>query len=475
MDQRFARLLGLLLVSLMMLPAAAQAVEPDGALIRLTTNNWTYRIVGGAPLRITDCSYTNGCEGRKDVANLKGYRAYPKDSSIILLDGSTYRFAGGAPLWITTCNYAPTCAGRIQVDTGTWTDTAHYKAMPLDNTVIRNVNDGGYYRFAGGAPLLVRCDIGAGCTAPVMVDGRTLSGLGTPIPARPHMTQYPANGTTLVNADDNTRYRVAGRAPLLLPSTTTGGIIIDARTLVQNGTATAALPHLAAAPAEGTFLTAGGAFYRIAGGAAIQLTNCALLGNCAGAVPVDPATISGRAGGRLLPVPKDGTVLRGLPSNTLWEVVGGVRRQTFVNVAGISVDDAALAAIPLPAAPPTPAAPPPTFAPVISSGYNVNRRGTRLTSLKVRDAPVGSKVAVACNSRKRGCPFRSKSYTVVTARTKSVLGKFKNRRLKNKAVVTVKVTSPLGQVKYMTLRVRAKKLPVRSYRCAAPGAKAGKC
>jgi hypothetical protein len=390
-------------------------------------------------------------------------------------DGGTYRFAGGAPLWITTCSYAPTCAGRIQVDAGTWTDTAHYKAMPLDGTVIRNVNDGGYYRFAGGATLLVRCDIGAGCTAPVMVDARTISGLGTPLPARPHMRQYPANGTTLVNADDNTRYRVAGNAPLLLPSTTTGGIIIDARTLVQNGTATAGIPHLAPAPAEGTFLNAGGIYFRIAGGAAIQIGDCSVLGNCAGGVAVDPATISGRAGGRLLAVPKDGTVLRGLPSNTLWEVIGGVRRQTFVNVAGISVDDGALNAIPLPAAPPTPAAPPPTFAPVISSGYSVSRKGTRLSSLKVRDAPVGSKVAVACNSRKRGCPFRSKSYTVAQPGTKSVLGKLKKRRLKNKAVVTVKVTSPLGQVKVMTLRVRSKKLPVRAYRCAAAGAKLGKC
>jgi hypothetical protein len=475
MDQRFARLLGLMLVSLMMLPAAAQAVEPDGALIRLTTNKWTYRIVGGAPLRITDCTYTNGCEGRKDVANLSGYRAHPKDNAIILLDGSTYRFAGGAPLWITTCNYAPTCAGRIQVDAGTWTDTAHYKAMPLDNTVIRNVNDGGYYRFAGGAPLLVRCDIGAGCTSPVMVDARTISGLGTPIASRPHMRRYPANGTTLVNADDNTRYRVAGNAPLLLPDTTTGGIIIDARTLVQNGTATAAIPHLATAPGEGTFLTAGGGFYRIAGGAALGLTNCAVLGTCAGAVTVDPGTIAGRAGGRLLPWPKDGTVLRGLPSNMLWEVVGGVRRQTFVNVPGIAVDDAALAGVPLPSAPPPAAAPPPAFAPVISTGYTVNRRGTRLTSLKVRDAPVGAKVAVACSSRKRGCPYRGKTYTVTSQRTRSVLGKLRKKRLKAKVIVTVKVTSPIGQVKVMTLRVRSKRLPVRAYRCAAAGAKLGKC
>ena len=83
------------------------------------------------------------------------------------------------------------------------------------------------HRFAGGAPLLVRCDIGAGCTAPTMVDGRTLSGLGTPIPARPHMRQFPVNGTTLVNVDDNYHYRMAGNAPLP-PSATA---IVDRRTI----------------------------------------------------------------------------------------------------------------------------------------------------------------------------------------------------------------------------------------------------
>ena len=95
------------------------------------------------------------------------------------------------------------------------------KAMPLDNTVIRNVTDGGFYRFAGGAPLLVRCDIGAGCTAPTMIDGGTMAKLGTYTPATPHMRQYPADGTTLVNADDNRHYRVAGNAPLPISPATT--------------------------------------------------------------------------------------------------------------------------------------------------------------------------------------------------------------------------------------------------------------
>src|SRR4051812_16014975 len=192
---RFISLVGLLFA---LLAPAAHAVEPDGALIRLTTNNFTYRIVGGAPLRISTCNYTNNCEGRKDVANLTGYRAYPKDGAMIFggTDGGTYRFAGGAPLWGSNCSYAPTCAGRIQVDDGSFKDTAHVKAYPVDNTVVRNVTDGGLYRFAGGAPLLVRCDIGSTCTTPVSLDGPSFAKLGTATPASPHMRQFPPEGTT---------------------------------------------------------------------------------------------------------------------------------------------------------------------------------------------------------------------------------------------------------------------------------------
>ena len=216
MLQRVARVFCAVMFCVAIAAPAAQAIEPDGALIRLTTNNYTYRIVGAAPLRITSCAYTNACEGRKDVANLTGYRAYPKDGAMIYggTDGATYRFAGGAPLWVTSCAYAPTCAGRIQVDDGSFKDTAHLKAYPVDSTVVRNATDGGLYRFAGGAPLLVRCDIGTGCTAPTPIDGTSFAKLGTPTPATPHMRQFPPEGTTLINTDDNQHYRIAGGSPL---------------------------------------------------------------------------------------------------------------------------------------------------------------------------------------------------------------------------------------------------------------------
>ncbi len=478
MTHHAARLIGLVGLMFALLAPAAHAVEPDGALIRLTTNNYTYRIVGGAPLRITSCAYTNNCEGRTDVANLTGYRAYPKDGAIIfgLSDGGTYRFAGGAPLWISSCGYGGGCAAKIQVDDGSLKDTAHLKAMPVDGTVIRNFNDGGFYRFVGGAPLLVRCDIGAGCVGPAQFDNGTFTKFGTYTPATPHMRQYPANGSVVVNADTNTFYRFAGNAPLPIPAVASGQQIVDSRTFVQNGTALATLPHIAAYPVDNTFLLAGTTYYRMAGNAAVQLTNCAVLGNCAGAVAVDPSTISSLGGGRLLAAPKDGTVLRGLPSNALWEIVGGIRRQTYVNVAGVSVDDGAIGLISTGASAPPVTAPgaPAAFAPVVSSTYTVNRKGTRFRTLSVRDVPAGSKLLITCNSRHRGCPYLSKTYKTSNGRA-NLVGSFRHPYLKNKARLIVKITGPSGARKYMTFEFRSHKLPIRHSTCAAAGGKLGRC
>ena len=82
--------------------------------------------------------------------------------------------------------------------------------------MVRNVDDGAFYRFAGGAPLVTRCAIGPGCVSAPTIDNRTILHNGTNGPTPAHLRQVPADGTTLQNLDDGAFWRVAGGAPLKL-------------------------------------------------------------------------------------------------------------------------------------------------------------------------------------------------------------------------------------------------------------------
>jgi hypothetical protein len=191
---------------------------------------------------------------------------------------------------------------------------------------------------------------------------------------------------------------------------------------------------------------------------------------------VDAGTIAGLGGGRLLATPKDGTVLRGLPSKRTWEIVGGKRRETFIaRLDAVDVDDGAIGLIPADGPGPAPPAPE-VFKPVISSGYKVFRRYTRFTSLKVRDALPGSVVTVSCAGKRKGCPFKKAKQHRLKGTSLNVYSRwFKKAKLKHKSTVTVRVTSPAGARKQQVFKIRSRKLPVRTTRCAVAGAKFSRC
>jgi hypothetical protein len=467
-------------VLLLTCPAAALAVEPDGTLIQVQGAPAIYRVVGGAPVWISRCDYSNDCAGKVVVPNLSGYRTYPRDGALLqnVDDGGTYRIAGGAPMWLSRCNYEPGCPSTPTVD-GRSMLSDGLRRYPVDGTLVANVDDGGLYRFAGGAPLLItRCDYGGGCTGAVPLDGGTFSRLGTYTPSLPHMRAVPADGTNVANFDDNGSYRFAGGAPLWIEDCSCGSAVpVDAGTLARLGTATAGQEHVRAYPPDGTYLRVGaeGPFHRVAGGAAIQLTDCSVLdGGCGGAVPVDAGTIREYARGHLRAVPADGTALRGVPSQTLWEVQGGFRRQTFVTVSGVQIDDAALAALPIFQPPPiVRAGPQPQFAPAITSLYRVRSGRTRFTALNVTGLPAGARVVVSCTGR--GCPFRSKTFAPKNGRV-DILPRIKRARLRAGAVLKVTASAADGARKVMTFRARSgARLPVRTRRCAPAGGKLARC
>jgi hypothetical protein len=194
-------------------------------------------------------------------------------------------------------------------------------------------------------------------------------------------------------------------------------------------------------------------------------------------VPIDDGTISGLGGGRLAATPKDGTVLRGLPSKQLWEVIGGKRRATNIPVNGVDLDDGGVATIPLDINA-TPAPPPvikPAFSPLITGRYNLKRHRTRFTALSVRNLPAGARVVITCRGKHKGCPYKKKTYKQFSKGRVDAIKRFRKARLRAKAVVTVTVTSAAGERKVTKWTMRSTKLPKRSDRCAPAGGRLTRC
>jgi hypothetical protein len=102
-------------------------------------------------------------------------------------------------------------------------------------------------------------------------------------------------------------------------------------------------------PADGTFLqTAPGAELRVAGGAALPITNLALFGG-ASPVAIDPWDVEYASDPRahLAVRPADGTIVEGLPSRTYWVFQNGSRRTVPPTPAATQVDDQALNTYPM--------------------------------------------------------------------------------------------------------------------------------
>jgi hypothetical protein len=316
-------------------PTSSPPARPgDGGLVR-TPNGKIYRIVGGAPLHISRCDYTNGCAGVVNVPDLDGYRSSPRDGALLrnVDDGGIYRFAGGGPLWISSCAYTPGCAGVIEVDGHPLAANDHMRATPADGTLVQNQADGGTYRFAGGAPLWISsCDYAPGCKNVTRVDGGTFSRNGA-ISGAKRMRADPADGTLVRNQADGGIYRFAGGAPLWISSCAYGGgcpsvVSVDAGTFSQNG-AISGSKRMRSQPADRTLIRdySDGRVFRFAGGAPLWISGCNYGGGCAGAVAIDKGTLSqdGAISGdkRMRAYPAAGTYLRVGDDGRFLRVAGG--------------------------------------------------------------------------------------------------------------------------------------------------------
>ena len=397
----FPAVLAVLVALVAAAPASAQL--PDNSLIRVVGTAPVYRVVGGAPIWLSDCAYIpEGCGAVREIGSLNGYGPYPRDGVTIRNyapgSGAVYRFAGGAPLWLSKCNAASPCPEQYQVDYGSLDPArySHARQFPLDGTVVRNIDDGGYYRFAGGAPLLIRCDIGPGCVGPPPIDNGTIESNGTNGATPAHLRQLPDRRHDGARTSTTARSAASPAARRCRSASCDGcaAVTVDNRTFQLAGTAHAddAAHALRAAgrrpsspPARATFRVAGGAArpaHRLR--AARRLRGRGHRSTTARSPALAAAVCSRRQGRHRAARP------------AVQAHVGDRRRQAPRDVhqrrrrrrrrRRRDRRDPGRGTTPAPVLTPT-------FTPVISSGYKVfTARYTRFTSLQVRDVPPGSVV-----------------------------------------------------------------------------------
>jgi hypothetical protein len=105
---------------------------------------------------------------------------------------------------------------------------------------------------------------------------------------------------------------------------------------------------------------------------------------------------------------------------------------------------------------------------VVGFASRSTRKSTKLTNLRVTDAPPGANVDVTCTGKRKGCP-KPKRFTT-NAKGSVSLTKLFRKRLRPGAVVTVAVTAPntVGRVRQLTIRRNA--APRSKTLCLVPGA-----
>ena len=301
---------------------------------------------------------------------------------------------------------------------------------------------------------------GAGCTAPTLIDGRRSRSWAR----RRRRRRTCASSRRRARRGQHRRQPALphrGRLAAADRPVTTAKVVIDSRTLVQNGTGTTALPHLRPAPSEGTFLNAGGTMYRVAGQAPVQLSNCAVLSNCPGAVAVDAST--DRFARRRAPArraPRTAPSCAASRRRRLWEIVGGMRRQTFVNVAGRRHRRHRDRLVPAPGEPDRARA---GARRAVRAGHHqlLHRQpqGHEVHGAeRPRRVPAGSKVTITCSRRLARVPVHVQEATARRSRAgaRALSTASRTAAIRGGVTLTVKITSPTGARKYGYFKLPAR-------------------
>jgi putative metal-binding protein len=110
----------------------------------------------------------------------------------------------------------------------------------------------------------------------------------------------------------------------------------------------------------------------------------------------------------------------------------------------------------------------------LSTSWSANKKGARVTRMRVTDAPARAKVTVLCRSKR--CPFRRREVTASPNGSANLKRLFK-RRLRPGVQLEVRITAPnmIGKVVRYE-KIKRRQVPSSRRLCLAPGAsKPSKC
>jgi hypothetical protein len=254
-------------------------------------------------------------------------------------------------------NYTPAAGGGlVKVDNATvGVAPQPGDIMSFDNTssafghaavVVSTAVDG---NGNGTVKLLSQNDTSDGWRT-LSVNGWRVGGFGSYTPygwlhdplgrGNPSQPQAPTDGTFVDY--HGTVYRIAGGAPILVHDWSVFGgprptvVITDAQWQALRTT-----------PSDNTFIASEQTWqiYRVAGGAAFAVNDCAALGGCPGAINVDGWSIDHLD--HLNAAPVSGTIVGASPSSKYWVFWGGCRIPASSGTSAVDLNDAAVAARPL--------------------------------------------------------------------------------------------------------------------------------
>jgi len=196
----------------------------EGSYIRSSTSKSVYRIVGGAPVHVSSWAAlgtTQQPTRTMTPAQIHALPQYPKDGTYIRVrsSGNVYRVIGGAPLPLTDWSYFGGQKATLYVDpaaivnAGTAPVWNHLRQYPKDGTTLKIGGSGSLYRVAGGAPIYISStkNISPNIT-PFTTDPKVVTNGGKGDRWN-HLRQIPISGTFIVGWTSKKIYRVIGGVP----------------------------------------------------------------------------------------------------------------------------------------------------------------------------------------------------------------------------------------------------------------------